>query len=260
MKLEIRNQQPSTFPIPEYRFLEGALKRRIGVTERFGKAGSFLAGDRQWAGRTTSLIGDINDTTDAGFIAEFAKLVEIFDNRFNPYFVVDTENDRRIEVELDTLNPSGGEALVKKLTNVRMRLFLPEVAWEDLDEKTETSPSAGTGTGETIEVTNGGQLETYPVITVVPIAKNTKFTLFNNTIEDLITIQSNAFTVGTSIEIDAINGTVFLNDGTTRTEISSSVADRTGFFFLARGLNVISYESPFGKVDISIAFRNRFLF
>lgn len=263
MKLEIQNSSGGdNFPIPNYRFSEGSLNRRIGAEERFGKHGAFLSGDRKWKARKTSLIGDINAKTDAEFIAEAAKLVEILDERFNPYFIVDTENNRRIEFDLDVLNPGGGEALTKRLEKMVMRIILPEVAWEDIDETVETSPSSLTDTGETISVENKGQLETYPIITIIPTAKNTAFTIFNNTIDDLISIGSGGFTVGTTIEINGLvtNGEVLLDDGNTTTEISSAVADRTGFFVLAKGVNEIEYESAFGKVDIEIRWRNRYLF
>ena len=259
MKLEIRNNNGDVHPIPKYKFDEGSLDRRVGITERFGKDGGFAAGDRKWKGRTTSLTHTISGKDDAEFNEELIKLVKILDDRFNPYFIVDTKSNRRMEFELLKFDLTGRPGL-ERHRDIRLRIFLPEVAWEDLTETIETSPSSGTASGESVEVNNTGQIETYPVIIIAPTAKNSDFTLFNDSIEDLITIGSNAFTVGTTIEIDAINGTVFLDDGTTRIEISSSVADGTGFFVLARGINVISYESPFGNVDIQIIFRNRFLF
>ena len=260
MKLEIRNQEPNTLAIPKWKLSEPDLRRRVGEADRFGKNGVYLTGDRKYAERRTTLETDIFAKQDSSFIAKYDEIVDIIDERFNPYYLVDTDNSRRIEFELLKINPSDVKGMEKRHTPIRLDILLPETAWEDLTETTEISPSAGTASGEMLTVNNTGQIETYPVITITPTANNSAFTLFNNTTEDLITIGSNSFVPGTTLEIDAINGNLFLDNGVSKIEISSAIVDGTGFFSLARGQNIIQYDSNFGAVNITIAWRNRFLY
>lgn len=264
MKLKIVNSNNDELLIPLFKLAESSLSRRIGLSQRFGKHGGFITGDRKYSGRKSVLIGNIHAikgiSNDSEFINQYKELIEILDERFNPYFLIDTDNNRRIEFDFDRFAPSTSPGLEKISSEFRLQLIFPEVAWEDINETTEASPSGGTATGETLEVDNTGQMEAFPVITVVPSGVNTAFTLFNNTTEDLISIGSNNFVPGTKMIIDAINGTLILDDTISQTEISVAIADGTGFFTLARGQNVIEYESVFGSVDITIKYRNRHLF
>ncbi len=266
MKLKIVNSADPVqeLLIPLFKLGELSLERRIGISQRFGKHGGFVTGDRKYSARKSSLIGNIHAlkgiANDTAFINQYKAIIEILDDRFNPYFLVDTDNDRRIEFEFDRFTPRTDQGLEKILSEFRLDLIFPEATWEDIDTTEVTSPSGGTATGEKLNPSNTGQLETYPVITVTALTTNSGFTLFNNTTEDLITVGSNNFVLGVTMEIDGINGEIFLDDTISRTEISSSIVDGTGFFSLARGINEIEYVSAFGAVDIAIEFRNRFLF
>lgn len=257
MNLKIVNDNGDELPLPGWMLSEPDLKRRLGVEKRFGKAGGYITGDRETDARSLTLETDFTGRTDAEYKAQFDEFLRIVDKRFFPYFIIDLDNDIRFEAEFQRMSPNVQKGMEQRWAGIAIDLIMIESYWEDLVATEESSPSTGTPSGGTLSAENTGSVETFPIITISPTANNNAFTLFNNTIEDLISIGSSGFVPGTTITIDAQEGTVLLSDGTTSTDIDFTVADGTGFFVLAPGVNEIEYTSSFGSADITIEWRNR---
>jgi len=260
MNLKITNDNGDELLLPGWMLSEASLDRRLGIEKRFGKAGGRVTGDREIDARRYTLETDFTSTDDTGYHKQFDDFLRIVDKRFFPYFLIDTDNNRRFEVEFSKISAPVKKGMEKRHAGIKIDLIMVESYWEDLLETEVSSPSALTPSGGTLSANNLGAVEAYPIITISPAANNSAFTLFNNTIEDLISIGSTAFVPGTTITIDAQLGTVKISDGTTETDISFTVSDGTGFFSLASGVNVIEYESSFGSADITITWRNRYAY
>jgi len=259
MNLKIINSDTELI-ISDWMLSEPALERRLGIQERFAKPGGYITGDRETKARNFSVERDIASMTDSEYTSFMSSLVNVFDKTKTPFFLVDTDNDRRVEIELSRITPATKKGLEMKLTPIKLSLIMIESYWEDLTAIESSSGSGGLATGETLIISNTGVVNIYPVITLSPYSNNSAFSLINNTTNDIITIGSTAFVPGTELEIDAQEGTLYLSDGTTRTEISSAIADGSGFFFIAPGDNTISYDSVFGNINITISYRIRYAF
>jgi len=114
--------------------------------------------------------------------------------------------------------------------------------------------------GDTVNINNDGVTRAYPIITMTPSELNNEFTIYNNSTGDLFRFSSNAFTVGATLEVDSINGQVWLDDGVSRTEVSTNVANGSGLLYLQQGDNELQYESLFGTIDLTVEYRRGFPF
>jgi phage-related protein len=243
-----------------WRISNPALDRRVNVQNRYGKPGGFVIGDRETGARNLVIKGDLTATTDAIYRQKIRQIVSIFSLGARPYFLIDVDNDRRCEIELSRINADYSDGLEMRVVPVSIDCVMLDAYWEDITEVLVESESAGLATGETLVCNNEGDVNTYPVIEITPSAANSAFSLFNNTTDSVTTIGSSAFVPGTTITIDSRNGEIFLSDGVSQVEISSSLADGTGFMFLQPGTNSIEYDSAFGSVDIAIKYRQRYAF
>ena len=134
---------------------------------------------------------------------------------------------------------------------------MPDAFWESTDAKVYDSPSAGMDSGDEMTVVNDGVIEAYPILIFTAVDANQNFTLLNTTTGGVLTIGSNAFVPGTTITVDCQNGTVYLSDGISRAEISSAMADNTGYPFFQPGGNVLRYDSAFWAIGLHVEFRER---
>ena len=266
MKLILRNTETTlALETPGKDFLgyglsEPPLIRRVSLQSRFGKPGAFAIGDKRVGARPLTLQTDITGITDSEYTAQLSNIVKIFDLEKQPWFLENTDASRRTKVELLSITPSPQVGMEKRHAPLRIELSMIDGFWEDLTLQSESSPSGGTASGETISVPNEGDDNSYPLIIVTPTDSNSNFSILNNTTSDIITIGSTAFVVGTTLEIDSRDGLLLLNDGNTKTEISFAIADGTGFMFLTPGTNVLQYDSNFGAVDIQVDYRQQYAF
>jgi hypothetical protein len=82
---------------------EPSLRKRINIQQRFGKSGGTVSGDRESASRNTSIETDITAENDTDYIQRLGDIVRIFDKNKSPYYLNDTDNNRRIKIELDLI-------------------------------------------------------------------------------------------------------------------------------------------------------------
>lgn len=259
MNLKIINSETELL-CPGWMLKEAPIKKRIDVQQRFGKPGATVSGDREISSRPISLDTDITAESDPEYISKMGDIVRIFDKNKSPYFLVDTDNDRECEVELDQIVPSSQQGLEMIWTPVRVDLVMVESFWEDSAATEVESESAGLATGESLQCENIGDVDCYPIIAIMPQSINSAFSLINNTTNDILTIGTNSFVPGISMIVDCQLGEIYLDDGTSQIEISASIADGSGFLFLAPGINDIQYDSSFDNIDITIEFKNRYAF
>lgn len=266
MKLEFQNSNPITGEniydlsknfIPQI----AAYKRRNAVQKRYGKDGGVIIGDQMADTRDITLSFQPTAQSDTDYFATVNEIIGFFNPDYSPFYLVDTDNNRRCEVALnsarDEAEKDGLEYRVGKDT---LTLEMLDAHWEDVDEIVETSPTGGLDDTDTMTVNNDSYADAYPVITITPYEINTNFTIKNNTTGAQFTLGSSSFVPGAEFEIDCKNGTIYLTVGGARTEMSSALADGGGFIKLSPGDNEIEYNSVFGACDVEISFRRRYVF
>lgn len=235
-----------------------SLRARVTQQKRYGKAGANIMGDRNYDARTIKLSTDITGQIDSTIIDLVNEIFSLLTPDKLPCYLRDADNARRAKIEITEFDPRvSRDGMEYKWHVLTIPLIMPDVFWESTAETEIDSPSAGIDSGETLTIQNDGVAEAYPVILVTCVDSNSNFSLINDTTGGIITIGSNAFVPGTSIEIDCQNGTIYLSDGISRAEISSAMADNTGYLFFQPGENILRYDSAFGAIGLNITFRER---
>jgi hypothetical protein len=243
--------------IPEF----GKYKRRNSIQKRYDQDGGVVLGDQKADTRDISLSFQPVADNDTDYIDTINEIIGFFNPDYSPFYLVDTDNDRRCEIVLnDFKDDPDKEGLEFRIGNDKISVEMLGAYWEDVDEIVETSLTGGLDDGETMTIDNDSYFDAYPVITVTPYETNTDFTIKNNTTGAQFTLGSSSFVPGAEFEIDCKNGTIYLTIGDSRTEMSSALADGGGFIKLAPGENEIEYNSVFGACDITISYRRRYVF
>ena len=260
MNLKIVNADAAEYSLTEWTNDLSGLKFRNTYQDRFGKSGVQKQGDGQESSRTFSVSYALTAETDTTYIAGADALYAVIRPDLAPLYIHDTDNSRRLAVALNDLdlNPKPGTEM--RFTAATMRFTALDTFWESLTDITVDPGSAAVENQETVACNNPGVVTVYPVITIEPTESNPNFTLYNETTDDLITIGSNSFVPGTSLIIDCRVGSVTLVSGSTNTEISSAIADGTGYLHFIPGVNTLRYDSAYGPVTLSVAYRRRWPF
>jgi phage-related protein len=257
MQLKIENINTQLL-LPGWTLTIGQYKRRLGVSQRYGREGAKITGDRKVSSRTLTLQKDFGTSNDDDYNDLIESVHGIFYDDYSPFYLVDTDRQVRANIELDSINPTWTKGLEKRKTSIQLQFIMIDSYFENYNVSTENWANAADS--DTYLVTNIGAVDAFPIITITAQGDNFEFTILNQRTEGLITIGTNAFVLGTTIEIDCQNGTIYLDDTITRTEISHAIADGTGFFWFDLGDNTLEYQSIYGNADIVIEYRPRYAF
>jgi hypothetical protein len=253
-----------------FTLVHGDLNLRVQSVDRYEQDGGEETGDEKADPRKFRLARDEAQASDSAYLTKLSSLITYFRAPYNSagvaitsYYIEDSTLNRRALIRLSNVKDESDRTLIRRVGTTGFDLIWLNSVWEDITESEQSSPSGGTATGETITVTPTG-LPTDCIITIVPISTTlTEFTLRNAANGAAITVAAANLATGFSLEIDgtALGGTVKLTSpGGTVTDVSSAVADNTGFIPLIPGSNVITYTSAYGSADITIKWRNRAYF
>ena len=267
MDLQIRNKntfynfkQNNILYLPKL----GGLKRRMSLENRYGKPGAVPVGDRQVDARDFKInFKNITENaSDSEYTQKLAEIIGMFDLNAQPFYIEDVGPlQRRFLTDLDGLNDQPvTDGMFYRVGDNNIDLSMLDGFWEDLFSTTDTTGTGGIANDQTINIDNDAKIDAYPIITVAPYGDNSEFTLTNTTTDGLMTLSTAGFVIGTQFIIDCQTGDIFLDDGITRVELSSAMADGSGFFTLVPGVNTFKYTSLFGNVDLSFEFRRRYAF
>lgn len=259
MNLRLTNTE-GNYDLSKWTVDLSGLRFRNSYNDRFGKPGQERQGDGNESARTISFAYSIDAETDSAWITAANLLYGALRKELAPFYIEDTTNERRLLVTPDEIDLSPRAGTELRSAPARLRFTALDTFWESTTETTVDSPSAGTENQDTLTCDNPGNVVVYPVITMTCDEPNSNFALYNETTDDVLAIGSNSFVPGATLEIDCQNGTVYLTNINTRTEISSAIGDGTGFLHLVPGENIIRYESGFGSVNIEIVYRRRWAF
>lgn len=263
MYLKLRNSvdSDSDLDIHKYMPVFADYKKRVNSQRRYSKDGGVIVGDSFTDIRNITLDFNVVSETDTPYRAVLNELVGFFNPIKAPYYLIDTDNDLRAQIVLESISDRPKtKGLEKLFGNNKLGLKMLDGHWEDLTSNSADSGTGGLENNETLVVNNDSFIDCYPIITVDPLQTNQLFTIRNETTGDQIEIGSNFFVTGSSFIINSQDGTLFLDNGVSLVEASASIADGSGFIKLIAGNNTIKYQSNFGAINMQVDFRRRYAF
>lgn len=260
MKFKITNSETELILSSNFKPRFGRFRRRLGLRDRYGRPGSEATGDKMTSSRPISFSFQTVSQNDSDYISALADIFAMFRADRAPYYLVDTDNSRRARIEMESQDDrAASEGTSFRIGEGTLELEMLDGYWEDLEQTIVSSPTGGMSNNEVLSVNNSAVADTYPVIEITPYQANSEFTITNTTTGSAFTLGSSAFVVGTTFIVSSVNGTVYLDDGTTQVELSSALSDGSGMIKLIPGVNNLRYESSFGDVDVDVKFRKRFV-
>lgn len=264
MKLEFRNINYDGLGLGVFvldKFFKpkiSAYKLRVQTENRYGKAGGELVGDQ--AANTRNISINFNNTArnDTDYIDQINSTVRVFQRGLQPFYLVDTDNNRRARVLLSSINDTpNSKGLLMRVGDNNIDLVMLDSLWEDLNETEEFSN--GLANGEELEITNNSDVDIYPIIEITALVDNGEFIIENLDTGTLARISTSGFTATTKIILNSVTGEIILDDGFSSAEISFALVDGSGMIKLTPGSNTLRYESTFGAVDLKVRYRERYI-
>ena len=236
-------------------------ERRVNSQDRYGKDGGVITGDQMVDSRKITFSFNPVAGTDSSYLEIVNDIIGFFNVANSPFYLVDSDTDRRCEIVLLSADDEAqAEGLERRIGKNKLQFEMIDGHWEDNTANYVYSETAGISSGDTLTVNNSADIDCFPIITVEPYQVNTTFTIKNITTGALITLGSNNFSPGSDFVIDSQEGTVYLYIGNSIVELSSAMADGSGFIKLVPGVNELEYTSAYGDVDIEVEFRRRYAF
>ena len=216
----------------------------------YGRDGAFVRGDFSAMSRKLDL--NFNDArkTDAEMRALLSDYFGFLLSANRPFYLEDRDNLIRWPVELMSFDPSAQDGLEYRYHRGKLSLELLEPYPEDLNANFANDTLAD---GQSLEVTNNGLLNAFPVILITAVNTITQFSLEVDATQLNIEIFDNSFIAGEQYTLDSITGEVSLA-GQDR---SYAIADG-GLLQLAPGVNNILYNSPDGDIQLDVQWRARY--
>lgn len=261
MNLKFINKDSDLILDKNFKISVSAYRRRVGIQKRFGKDGGVPTGDGRIDARDIDLSFNTISQTDEPYLTKLNELAGFFRPENEPFYLIDSDNNRRCEVAMETLSdrPSREGTELRAGVN-KLELKMLDGHWEDAEENIVSPIGGSIANGAVLEVNNDSFVECYPVIKIRALSSNPDVTIRNETTKATTQLGSNNLVPGTEFIVDSQKGTVFLFDGISQVESSVALADGSGFIFLAPGENDILYESIFGNVELDVIFRRRYAF
>lgn len=234
--------------------------RRTAIQQINQGDGGIATGDRRANSRVIRLSYNASNDDGAANLSDenyrslLNRLVGFFRIELSPFYLVDTDNNLRTEVELSEnqdqpINP-GLEYIIG---NNVAALEMLTGHWEDLDEQT----AEYTGiieNGDTIVIDNDSFLKCYPIFRITALNNVIEFTLTNNTTGESFTFSTPSYVTGAVLVVDFSGEGLVELDGV---DAMSSITEG-GSITLNPGSNEIVFESALGEVSIQTTYRRRY--
>ena len=263
MRFVLENKDAAQFEIDDrFKPKISPYRRRSKVSDRFSGDGGVILGDQHIDARTIDfkfhIVVENHGENDKEYFDQWNDLIGFLAPENEPFYLVDTDNDRRAKIALDEADDDMAEGLEFIIGEAnKLSLHMLDGMWEDY---AATTVSATLLSGQNVSVDNQGKFNAFAIIRLTPISPNAEFVVRNTTTGAQFTVTANTFFPGTLFEINAVTGDVTLDDGLTVTDQSFALADGSGLIQLLPGSNTITYESVFGAVNMDVIFRRRYAF
>lgn len=238
-----------------------AYRRRVGIQKRYGKDGGVISGDQHVDPRSIKFSYQPVASGDTAYLSIINEIIGFFSLSLTPFFLIDTENQRRCEIALEEADDEpSADGLTYRIGKNSLDFKMLDGHWEDFSETIVASDTGGMESNDIITIDNDADIDCYPIITISPHGTNSNFTIKNLTTGALFTLGSSSFVPGTEFIVDSQNGTIYLSIASSLVESSIALADGSGFIKLIPGENQLQYTSIYGDIDIEIEYRRRYAF
>ncbi len=263
MRFVLENKNAVQFEIDDrFKPKISPYKRRSRVSDRFAGDGGIILGDEHVDARDIDFIFHIavenHGGNDAEYFDQWNDLIGFLTPENNPFYLVDTDNERRTKIALSDADDDmaeGLEFIIGEKNKLGLRML--DGYWEDYAATTVSNMLLSS---QSLAVNNLGKFNAFAVIRLTPVSPNPEFLVRNTTTGAQFTITANTFAPGTLFEVNAVTGDVSLDDGITVTDQSFAMADGSGLIQLVPGINQLTYESGFGGINMDVLFRRRYAF
>ena len=227
---------------------------RSNKLDRYQQSGSILQGDLKSSARSITFNYNILAEDDANFRYGMNKIASFFRKKNRPYYLVDTENQIRTEVYATANEPNWEAGLELRVMDCALRLDMLEVVWEDTIETVKTATLANNGT---IDISINPICEsTFFKIDFETNVYNPRFAFNNLTQGGSFLCEKSTFDNGDTITVDGRGkGSVQYNSVVEKRILTGGI-----YFPLDAGLNQLQYQSNFGSIDITISYRQKYLY
>lgn len=231
------------------------LKFRVKAFDRYQKPGVTTTGDKQPGQRQITIRHETGFETDAEYKTALNALFAFFTEDKFPCYIIDTENERQLEIEMISFDDSNQKTQLMKTPIIELKFILKNTLWEDIEDTIET----GTWNNEDVIIINNTcNFPVYPIIELVSAITNNDLTIWNITNGQVIEVGTNAFTLNQNLILDSQDGRVYIDDGAVETDIPFALNTGSGFLRLEPGNNSLQFLSALGSVDYTITYKKRY--
>lgn len=224
---------------------------RTNVSDRYGKDGVSVFGDKRVGSRTITFNYILNNQNKNSLLETIQNINSVFDPDADHYYVTDTTLNRRMEVVLTSNDIQPVEEGTEYFTvrgNMNLRAVAPY--WE-----TTAVYSSGEvlSNNDTLTIANTSKYDVYPSIKVTCNTNQIDEWRLTNSSNNgnFIELINTSFTSGSVFNIDSVSGTITLQGVDSSASISNG-----GFIVLKPGDNVLTYTSSSSPVDVNVKWRN----
>lgn len=225
MKIEFRDRLGNVHTLPgdddNYTYKVSPYTKRLGIQKRWEGDGGRPTGDKKINPRIITI--KYNPTAEKDYVNQTAKdktyldivngIAAFFASGLEPYYIEDTDNGRRANVEVSNLDDQAfGMGTTWIIGNNSIRFEMLDSYWEDLEETVVGTDKIGISDGEIIEVDNTGLFEAFSVFKMTPFGSNLSLTIKNLTTGSAFEVGTNALNSSNALIVDSINGQIGLVD------------------------------------------------
>ena len=230
----------TTYTFPTYTSFESDIAARCDDSEKAFSHGAVMTGDGKIDARDVTVEVELIDYTTAS--AYRTALDALKQAAYRQDQKLYNDDDRYINIKgLKKISEEFYEGFYGVRATVKLTFYCPDPFF--YADTATTQEVTITESPQTFTVTNGGNMDTPPVITIEPTETNSVLSLVNTTDNSRTFSYSDAsFGDGDSLVIDSTDGTVE-RDGT-------NVLNNVGgtFLQLLSGDNSITYTGPLGTI------------
>lgn len=233
----------SVYNFPEYTSFESDTDARCDKSEKAFSHGEIMTGDGKIEGRDVTVEAEILDcVSKSEYRAAIDALKQAAYRQDQKLYL---DDDRHINIKnLKKISEEFYDGFYRVRAKIKVTFYCPDPFF--YNETLSSQEITITESPQIFTVSNGGNLDTPPIITIEPSETNSVLSLVNTTDNSRTFSYSDAsFSAGNSLVIDSTDGTVEKDGTNTLNNVGGT------FLTLLAGNNEITYTGPLGTITFN---------